>query len=371
LIPGGAADLASKFLNMQVHPFNWLTDRSSPLFGEKSGSTFNERFGAWPSGEKNKKAIEEGTQKGTFDGMMQFFQLQSFKVPEGGGRPPVMPAAYYPNGRGGFGGVGSGAAGSGTGAHGSIDIPGQDRSGGGVIDRTRFAKELENNPALRDKVMAIAAGENNNPKANISVIESMMNRAAMAHTSLAAQARTVGEGGYYAGYNPAALRNAKRRAILEEHLRTVLGGSNVSNYATDNSSQGLAAREKATGKFRLQSEYGGESFFSPGWGGGRHGGRSREAYEKWRGTVDSPAIALHGEALRRHFGHPTRPARDLLQHAQRAGWGGAPGLLPSNASLTIDLNGLPRGTRTKLDHAGFKEVAVNRGRIMPTASDQS
>ncbi|HEY6030513.1 MAG TPA: hypothetical protein VIU44_08120 [Gaiellaceae bacterium] len=158
-------------------------------------------------------------------------------------------------------------------------------AGGGVIDRSRFAAELASNPALRDKVMAIAAGENNNPRANMSVMETMMNRAAMAHTTLAAQARTTAEGGYYAGYNPAAARDPRRRAILEQHLATVLAGSNVSNYATDNSSQGLAAREKATGKFTLQAEYGGESFFSPGWGGGAMGPRSRAAYEAWRKSV--------------------------------------------------------------------------------------
>ena len=70
-----------------------------------------------------------------------------------------------------------------------------------------------------------------NKEANVSVIETMMNRAAMAGTSLAAQATLhSSEGGYYAGYNPGAL--ATRRAFLEDSLNKALGGSNVSNYAT-------------------------------------------------------------------------------------------------------------------------------------------
>ena len=64
------------------------------------------------------------------------------------------------------------------------------------------------------------------------------------------------------------------RAVTERALENALGGSNLSNWATDNSSQGLAAREAATGKFIEQSESvagarpgapGNETFFSPGW----------------------------------------------------------------------------------------------------------
>jgi hypothetical protein len=44
----------------------------------------------------------------------------------------------------------------------------------------------------------------------------------------------------------------------------VLKGSNVSNYATDNSSGSLAARERASGAFVHHKTINGESFFSPG-----------------------------------------------------------------------------------------------------------
>lgn len=82
----------------------------------------------------------------------------------------------------------------------------------------------------------------------------------------------------------------------------------VSSYATDNSSAGLAWTERyggasgqygrpgqAPGKFTFQSEYGGrggtgsrgmETFFSPGWGGGK------PKYEAWRRNLDQQRAAI-------------------------------------------------------------------------------
>jgi hypothetical protein len=127
--------------------------------------------------------------------------------------------------------------------------------------RARFAKELDENPALRAKVLAIAAGENLNKEANISVIETMMNRAAMAGTSLAAQATlSASEHGYYAGYSPG--NAAKYKDLLEDSLKTVLAGSNVSNYSTGNASGAFVERRLAQGLFPggRRAKYGGESF---------------------------------------------------------------------------------------------------------------
>jgi hypothetical protein len=156
---------------------------------------------------------------------------------------------------------------------------------GGVINRERFDKEMANNPALRDKVMAIAAGEQSTPLGQQKVIESMMNRAAMTGTSLAYQARTTAEGGYYAGYKPGALNDPAQRKSLTETLDKVKGGSNTSNYATDNASGNLAEREARSGAFRVQSTENGETFFSPG-SRNAGGGRNRARYEEWRAKVD-------------------------------------------------------------------------------------
>lgn len=159
------------------------------------------------------------------------------------------------------------------------------------IDRSRFAQELRDNPALRQKIMAIAAGENLDPTANQAVLETMMNRAAMSGTSLAAQATLhkssgINEHGYYAGYNPKALKRPKIASMIESNLDKVLAGSNVSNLATDNASGSFAERQRSTGKFIYRSAYGGETFFSPGTAGGS-GSRGVKAYEKWVNNLGS------------------------------------------------------------------------------------
>jgi hypothetical protein len=142
---------------------------------------------------------------------------------------------------------------------------------GSPFDRARFAKELADKPWLREKIKHISLGENQDPRANAAVMETMMNRAVVRGTSLEAQAKRhrssgVDEGGYYAGY--AAHYSGEKGDMAERNLDRVLAGSNITNYATDNSSGDLAAREKASGAFKHHIDLGDrrhpESFFSPG-----------------------------------------------------------------------------------------------------------
>lgn len=138
---------------------------------------------------------------------------------------------------------------------------------GHPFDRARFAKELEAKPWLKEKIKHISLGENQDPTANTAVIETMMNRAAVRGTSLEQQAKRhrssgVDEGGYYAGY--ASGYTADKGAMADRNIAAALRGSNVTNYATDNSSGNLAAREIASGAFRHHKTINGESFFSPG-----------------------------------------------------------------------------------------------------------
>jgi hypothetical protein len=169
----------------------------------------------------------------------------------------------------------SGEGAPGAGHHAAVgdvgDVPVS--SSGNPFDRSRFADELQQKPWLRDKMAHISLGENQNPRANLSVIETMMNRAVVRGTSLEAQVRRhrssgVDEGGYYAGYAPHY--SGEQRAMFDRNLGAALGQggrgqSNVSGYATDNSSGDLARRESATGAFvRHGDPVNGESFFSPG-----------------------------------------------------------------------------------------------------------
>lgn len=138
---------------------------------------------------------------------------------------------------------------------------------GNPFDRARFARELEEKPWLREKIKHISLGENQDPTANLAVIETMMNRAAVRGTSLEQQAkrhRTSGkdEGGYYAGYAPSY--SPSQGALADRSIDKALMGSNVTNYATDNSSGALAAGEKQNGRFVHHKDFNRESFFSPG-----------------------------------------------------------------------------------------------------------
>lgn len=185
-------------------------------------------------------------------------------------------------------------------------------------DRKKYAAELAANPNLRNKILAIAANEDgptvDHGHANMAVLESGMNRASMTHSSLASTFRNVHEGGYYAG-SPrwSALKDAKQKALLEDHLDKVLKGSNVSDYATDNASQGLARRDVANRRFIKRKNFGGnhetgapgvETFFQPGpaYGGGSRG---QASYNRWRAglkadpdaTPTPGIVAKAGKAL--------------------------------------------------------------------------
>ena len=141
---------------------------------------------------------------------------------------------------------------------------------GGNINREQFADELKAKPWLRDKIMRIMANEQgSHPEGTQSVVESMMNRATVRGTSLEREARWhESEGGYYQKGNMGrgALEDPRHKAILEQGLANALAGSNVSNYATDNSSGSLARREIAQGRFIKDAAYGGETFSHPSAG---------------------------------------------------------------------------------------------------------
>ena len=159
----------------------------------------------------------------------------------------------------------------------------QQQAGG--IDRSRFAAELQANPALRNKIMAISAGENLDPQANLAVIELMMNRADMMGTSLAAESRLHGKepNGYYAGYSPRALQNPQTRAMIEQNLQTALQGSNVSNYATDNASGSFAADRNSNGMYAKTFSAGGETFSYPTG----DDARGHDRYQDWKDRVST------------------------------------------------------------------------------------
>ena len=150
---------------------------------------------------------------------------------------------------------------------------------------------------------------------------------------------------------------------MEDNLNKVLGGSDVSGGATDNSSGGLAARERASGKFRFIKEINRESFFSPGWGEPNWQRRYplflAEEERKRLARQPLPNMGIVGGD------------RDLLQQGRRSGLFGAPGggEFKGNAGVTVDFRGMPRGVRVAGSIDGmFKQIKLNRGVAMPLAS---
>jgi hypothetical protein len=222
--------------------------------------------GQWPFAPKGdeEKPIIEGTKKGIVDGLREWAISRTCDA-ELFARG-YRPMAYHPNGGGGGGARG--------GFFGNKEYPAVDDPGGGGagstegggsvgtgFDRTRFVEELKKKPWLKERLFHIGGGENNDPAANLMVMESAMNRAAVRGTSLEQQLRRhrssgKDEGGYYAGYAPSL--SAKQRTMMEDNLAKALAGSNTSDYATDNSSGGLAARETRDDSFQFHKKRNGE-----------------------------------------------------------------------------------------------------------------
>ena len=139
--------------------------------------------------------------------------------------------------------------------------------GGLAADRAKFKAEMDADPALREKVLRIAANEQGKHGLGTqAVIESMMNRASHRGRTLRQEAKWTSEGGYYEVGNlgRGALENKEHAAILADSLDKVLKGSNVSDYATDNASQNLAKKRTRNREMEWAAEYGGETFYRPG-----------------------------------------------------------------------------------------------------------
>jgi hypothetical protein len=161
----------------------------------------------------------------------------------------------------------------------------------GKIDRSKFEEELKNNPELMQKVLNIAASEQEtNPQGTQAIIESMMNRAQVYGTSLAQQARWTSEGGYYDAKGRArgerTASDPKNAAILTESLKKALAGSNISKYATDNASGSFGQGEIDRGEFILAQKIAGEIFSTPGSKGGAG---IRAKYAAWRAALAGQA----------------------------------------------------------------------------------
>jgi hypothetical protein len=355
------------------------------------GSGYKEDpFAALKKGKiPEKNDIREGTKQGLLDGLREWMSGSKEAQAFAGG---YMPMAYHPDGggvggaaarvRNSFGGGGyksvpdGGGAIPGDAGAGTAPYAGGAAGGGGgpagtggsaflQEQRARFAEELKD-PRTRKQLAALTTLEGN--PANVT--ESLMNRMAMTGGTL--RSGMFGgkpRHGFYGPINkgqlPGAMaaleRNPKRSAAVNAAIDAVLAGRNVLKGATD---QGMVG--DPNGKWLGGRVYGLDQVYND-WGGFR----GHEYSRQWREAQQREVLAAaqhHGARLADHIRHGRERQTDggLLKRGMKAVDAGS---LNGSASLTIDLNGFPRGIKTAAKADGlFKQVALNRGRPMAQAS---
>ena len=153
----------------------------------------------------------------------------------------------------------------------------------GGPNRSQFDRELQN-PAVRARMQALTVAEvgASNPRAQRALMETIFNRAQATNTTLMQTMNSryyapMQHGGAAMARAESAVRNnpALQRQ-LDDGMRDVRAGSNVSNYATDNASAGVArAAERSQA---ITARIGGETFSRKE---GRRNGVSHADYRPW------------------------------------------------------------------------------------------
>lgn len=261
------------------------------------------------------------------------------------------------------------------GANGGADIQ---TGTGAFIDRDKWRAQLDANPALKERFFRHALGENSGALANQAVMESAANRADIRGN------RRFDEHGnlsYFQGYHRGPI-TAKMRKMLEDNYRKVfVEGSDVSHGAIDNSSGWLAAKHDRTGRFRATFRSNGETFQVPGTGESGSGERARypafRAEQLRRAAERAAAFKAKQDELQsgmspqQHIDDSFNSLRQMMNDHDNAKRDKRSQNL-GDASVKIALEGFPRGTRTSTSSSGiFKEVSLDRGRVMPVASMDS
>jgi hypothetical protein len=205
--------------------------------------------------------------------------------------------------------------------------PGTEGASGSLAQsRAGFAQELAD-PATKERLFRLAAAENpQNPQA---FMESLMNRAAARGQTLS---RAMNDRGYYPGVSLRGKAPGGYRSGMEAALPDVLGGSNVTNYATGNASLNV------------------------GFGYGR-GARDPYTYR------DPRTGERYGVENRRSDINWARRMRDLADTEKTFSH-----QVTGTGKLSVDVKA-PSGTKVNASGEGlFKKVEMNRQTQMEPAS---
>lgn len=230
-------------------------------------------------------------------------------------------------------------------------------SGNLAEQRAGFKKELEGNPALKSLVIGAMQHEGGIQ----SNLEQLMNMAAMRHQTLN-QALHSGQYGPVTGRNripEEILRNisAKTRAEGETALEKVFGGSNITDYATDQGMRG----DPNYDKYMANREYWGMHKVEGAWfsAHGEAGRKWREAQRARDAKAGTGVWSGKGAAI--PYGGWSR---DSMDHALRAGGGGNLG----TATVDIDFSGAQK-KKTEQDriNQAFIDLKIHRSPQAPIA----
>lgn len=296
------------------------------------------------------------------------------ETPRSGGRGTRFGRARYPN----LGVTGGGAedpeAARRGGAEGETLRSGgrgnyaNDNAGAGLggseflrARRERFARELEAKPGLKKRLAAVLDLEN--PGAGPAVVESLMNR--MDYTGGSIEKGLGINNRARSFYGPVRRgldlsrereldRNPHKLARLMRSIDQALAGSNVVQGYTDQGSAGDPNYHAGGVGVNINRER-----FN-NWGGGPGGREGARQYREWvmrnvAAESRRPAAALA----------PAENSVGLLAQARRADAAVMRHTVDGNASLKIDLNGLPQGSKVLSSFDGmFRQVRINRGRPM-------
>jgi hypothetical protein len=141
-----------------------------------------------------------------------------------------------------------------------------------MIDRDKWRKQLDANPALKERFFRHSLGENTGR----SRTKPSWKRRRTAPTSVVSRASRITAISPTSKGTIAAPSHSKMRKMLEDNYRKVfVDGSDVSHGAIDNSSGWLAAKHNRTGRFKSVFTSNGETFQIPGTG--ESGGRRAQA----------------------------------------------------------------------------------------------
>jgi len=317
------------------------------------------------------EGTETGTRKGVFDGMRDWYDYQKMASLGGGA-----------GGVGGGSGLGAGAGGStgGAGATGDTGLPsppnaaasfedrfkGEQTGAGGAAflkdQRAGMAEEVKRDPKLAATLRGVLASEDARDPAG--PMEALANRSALydsmgKHKSL----HDLLYGGFYGPLNRGQVRPSNDPK-MQAGMDKVFAGSNRLKGATDQGSSGDPNAAWQGGRILPPGASRGAIYND--WGGLGHDTARRFRESQQKQMLDADTAASERAA------HPaTLTPLDLLTHAKRSGLvGGGTQKVEGSAGVTVDFKNMPRGVLTRATVDGlFKQVSLNRGTVMPLATE--